>query len=64
MPLKIFNQIVTGSTDLAGLVQNLSGQTVQATSILEAQADRLDKMREEIATIEKYKDAYQMLVRT
>ncbi|MCB1166593.1 MAG: FIST C-terminal domain-containing protein [Leptospiraceae bacterium] len=60
----VLNQIVTGSTDLAGLVQNLSGQTVQATSILEAQADRLDKMREEIATIEKYKDAYQMLVRT
>lgn len=61
---QVLNGIVKGSADLAGMVQNLSEQTIRATSILEAQTDRLEKMREEIAAIEKYKDAYQMLVRT
>ena len=59
----VLNRIVDGSADLTGMIENLSEHSVQSASILEAQTDRLEKMREEIATIEKYKDAYQMLVR-
>ena len=61
---QVLRQIVDRSQSLTDMVQNLSSQSVEASSILEAQTGKLEKMREEIATIEKYKDAYQMLVRS
>ena len=57
------NMVENRSTELAILVEEVTSRTNHATSVLEAQTGRLEDLRKEIATIEKYRDAYEMLVR-
>lgn len=58
------NSILTHSNDLSDLVDSTANHAMSAANELEVQSKNLQKMREEISTIERYRAAYELLNRS